>query len=108
MRPQRRDHNHQTMMRRRILGVMACLLYGTVALLLAQFHDHQDQPGIAAPHQCAACEWQAVARTDIPIAVIFQPVIAVQFVILPAVTIRLVTVEFTSATASRAPPLAVA
>ena len=99
------------MMRRRILGVTACLLYGMAALSLGLFHhhhDHHDQPGIVAPHECPACEWQAVARTDIPVAVTFQPVDAVQCVVLPAATMRLFVVEFVSATASRGPPLAAA
>jgi hypothetical protein len=94
-------------MNRRIFSSFVSLLYVSVALVLGVIHDHHPRvyhPGHGA--DCAACQWQLQANTDVPLSVVAPVVQVVVFrpVLLPAS----VPAEspFFSSTASRAPPLA--
>jgi hypothetical protein len=95
-------------MKRSFLSSLVCLLYLSVALVVGVIHNHH--PRVYRPgrsNDCAACQWQLLAKTDVPLSAVAPVVPGV--VVLPS---RLIQASepaespFCSATASRAPPRA--
>jgi hypothetical protein len=105
-------------MNRRFASAVVLLLYTSVALVCGQLHDHHSSGAvdgrnndiaIASDHNdCFACKWQIIGVSDVPLVVVplcittqsLPPVENPHTVNLPA--------AFDDATASRAPPLALA
>jgi len=98
-------------LKRRTFAALVSLLYLSVAVVFGVWHDHHDHDhGPVAGHSenCAACQWQSRAATDVPV------VPAISFC-LPVVSRLIrnpdpVTPEspFLPNTASRAPPVTTA
>ena len=97
---------HVAPVKQRFIGGLICTLYASVAILFAVLHEHHHDTAHTDGHDddCAACQWQACATTDVPVcevAPIVQVVVSQPLVIpvsSPAKT------PFFSPTASRAPP----
>ena len=57
-------------MKSRFTTVVFCLLYLSVALFVGEVHHHEHERGPVGEHEdCAACQWQLNAVTDVPITV---------------------------------------
>jgi len=93
-------------MNRRILSSLITLLYMSVAVLFSVLHEHHHETAHADGHDddCAACQWQACATTDVPVCEIAPIVVQVVYrsLVIPASLPS--ESPFFSATASRAPP----
>jgi|HubBroStandDraft_3_1064219.scaffolds.fasta_scaffold480505_2 hypothetical protein len=54
-------------MKYRFSTVLVCLLYLSVALVIGQVHHHEHEKCPDGDHDdCAACQWQLNAVTDVP------------------------------------------
>jgi len=56
-------------MKCRFSTVVVCLLYLSVALFIGEVHHHEhehDQCPVGEHDDCAACQWQLNAVTDVP------------------------------------------
>ena len=100
------DREDVVRVKRRFIGGLICTLYASVAILFAVLHEHHHETAQTDGHDddCAACQWQACATTDVPVcdvAVVGQVVIS-RPLVLP--TSSPVNTPFFSPTASRAPP----
>jgi len=92
--------------KRRFLSGLIAMLYASVAILFAAMHEHHHETAHCDGHDddCAACQWQACATTDVPVCEITPVALALTYqslilpICLPAEAL------FFSATASRAPP----
>ena len=93
-------------MKRRFLGGLIAALYASVAILLSVLHEHHHETTHCDAHDddCAACQWQACATTDVPVCEVAPVtlVLVYQSFVLPVCLPA--EAPFFSATASRAPP----
>ncbi|MCG3149933.1 MAG: hypothetical protein PCFJNLEI_03400 [Verrucomicrobiae bacterium] len=95
-------------LKRRKLAALISLLYLSMAVLGGVGHDHHNHDhGAVAGHSddCAACQWQTRAATDVPVVpdILFCLTVVSRPILHPAT----VTPEspFLPNTASRAPPV---
>jgi hypothetical protein len=57
-------------MKHRFSTVVVCLLYLSMALVIGQIHHHEHEKCPDGDHDdCAACQWQLNAVTDVPTTV---------------------------------------
>ena len=93
-------------MNRRLLSSIITLLYMSVAILFSVLHEHHHETTHTDGHDddCAACQWQACATTDVPVCEIAPVVVLVVYrpLVIPASLPA--QSPFFSAAASRAPP----
>ena len=89
-------------MKRRVISVLVCLTYVSVALTLGVLHDHSHN-GSGAGHSCAACAWQIGAVADVPVVGTHSAIVLVESVVPHRESVPLPPV-FSRACASRAPP----
>ena len=92
-------------MKRRFFGGLICALYASVAILLAVLHEHHHTTAHCDGHDdCAACQWQACATTDVPVCEVVPVVLPVVYRPIDIPTSLPAEASFFSPTASRAPP----
>ena len=56
-------------MKSRVTTSVVCLLYLSVALFFGVVHHHHDEGQCEHHDDCAACQWQLNAITDVPTVV---------------------------------------
>lgn len=100
------DCAHGARVKRRFLGGLIAALYASVAILLAMLHEHHHETAHCDGHDddCAACQWQACATTDVPVCEVVPVVLPVVYRPLTMPASLPADAPFFSATASRAPP----
>jgi len=54
-------------MRSRLFTTSVFLLYLSVALVFGVVHHHEHDSPLGDHHDCAACQWQIAAVTDVPL-----------------------------------------
>jgi len=54
-------------MRSRLFTALVCLPYLSVALVFGAVHHHEHDKPLGDHHDCAACQWQIAAVTDVPV-----------------------------------------
>lgn len=92
---------------RLIVSVFVCLLYLSVAFFLGIFHDHHEDGTLAAHKDCVACAWNINSVADVPVVVTTVVDHPLEFALHFLEDVSLAT-PFVPATASRAPPAALA
>ena len=93
-------------MNRRLFSSLITLLYMSVAILFSVLHEHHHETTHDDGHDddCAACQWQACATTDVPVCNVAPVVLLLVYrpLVIPASLPA--DSPYFSPTASRAPP----
>ena len=91
-------------MKHRAITLVVCLLYLSVALVFGVVHHHEHDSPLGDHHDCAACQWQIAAVTDVPCVapLTFGCVLETPLVFFESKPSQTPTYSFS---ASRAPPV---
>jgi hypothetical protein len=83
------------------------LLYLSVAVVFGAIHDHHQETVHTDGHDddCAACQWQLHANTDVPVCEVAPVILEFTFRQLVVPASLPAESPFLSSTASRAPPI---
>jgi hypothetical protein len=95
-------------MKRRGVTWGVSLLYLSVAVYFGVVHHHEDKCGLNEPDHCGACQWTMAVTSDVPVAIALVAIALAFTDALPLINHFHLLADFAAATASRAPPVALA